>query len=148
MTSDADDELMARLRRIAAAAEPTPKYVTESGHAALSTRRLDEELAALLVDSALQPEIVRGSDDGVRLLVFESGQVSVELQVEDAGIVLSVRGLVTGASGEVVVESAGVRRPTPIDPEGWFSMSGLPHGATRMHLRAGGGPVITDWVLI
>jgi hypothetical protein len=143
-----DDELMAALRRIAAEVDPVPEPVTESARAALATRRLDEELAALLTDSALQADLVRGDED-VRLLSFESGRISVELQVEPAGGRVSVKGLATGAAGEVVVESAGTRRSTTIDPEGWFSLADLPRGTTRMHLRATDGtPVATSWVLL
>src|SRR5438093_12151166 len=45
-----DDELMESLRRIAGLADPVPAPVAESARTALSTRRFDEELAALLTD--------------------------------------------------------------------------------------------------
>jgi hypothetical protein len=143
-----DDELMAGLRRIADVVDPVPDTVTENARAALSLGRLDHELATLLIDSALQSDLVRGAEDDVRLLTFESPRVSVELQAEPAGDRVSVRGLVTGAAGEIVVESAGEGRSTAIDPEGWFNLPGVPHGATRMHLRADDGTqVTTAWVL-
>ena len=142
-----DDELMESLRRIAGLADPVPAPVAESARTALSTRRPDEELAALLTDSAHVPELVRGAGDEVRLLYFESGPVSVELQVESAGSRISVEGLVAGAGGEIIVESAATRRSTVTDSEGWFSFPDLPHGVMRIHLRASDGrPVTTSWV--
>src|SRR5262249_35689625 len=130
MTSGDDDLLMADLRRVAASADPMPRHVDESARAVLATRRLGEELAALLTDSALQAELVRSTDD-VRLLYFESPHVSLELEVEpESGHGVGVKGLVTGATGDAVVESAGTRRLAAIAPEGWFSVAGLPRGAT------------------
>lgn len=144
-----DDELLAGLRRAAAAADPVPDLVTRAAEAALSTRRLDEELAELVHDSELvAPGQVRADDD-VRLLSFETTGVSVELQVEYAAGRVSLRGLVSGASGEALVEVAGERRAVPIDDEGWFVATGLPRGATRVRVTADDGrDITTGWALL
>lgn len=141
----ADEQLMARLRNAAAAHDPVPDHVLAAARAALDTRRLDEELAALVADSALADVGVRAVESEVRLLTFEAADVSVELQVEHAADRVSVRGLVTGATGDVVIEVAGERHPVPID-EGWFAVTGLPRGATRVSVPGPGGPVVTSWV--
>ncbi|MFD1149624.1 hypothetical protein [Saccharothrix hoggarensis] len=145
-----DDEFLERLRRAAAAVDPVPDLVTRGAQAALSTRRVDEELAELVADSELLAGgQVRAADDDVRLLSFEGAGVSVELQVEYAGGLVSLRGLVSGASGEAVVEVAGERRAAPIDEEGWFVASGLPRGATRVRVTAvDGTAVVTRWTSV
>ncbi len=137
----AEEELMARLRAAAAELDPVPQHVLAAARAALATRRLDEELATLVADSALADAGVRAADADVRLLSFEAGEVSLELQVEYRGDEVSVRGLVTGAAGDAVVEVAGERHPVPVD-EGWFAVTGLPRGATRVVV----GTVVTSWV--
>jgi hypothetical protein len=135
------EELMARLRNAAAELDPVPAHVLAAARAALDTRRLDEELAALVADSALADAGVRAADAEVRLLSFEAADVSLELQVEYRGDDVSVRGLVTGATGDAVIEVAGERHTAPVD-EGWFAVTGLPRGATRVHI----GPIVTSWV--
>ncbi|SDW74548.1 hypothetical protein SAMN05421504_1011400 [Amycolatopsis xylanica] len=143
-----DDELMADLRRIAAEADPVPRLVSERARAALSTRLVDEELAALLLDSSLQPELVRGDDD-IRLLSFESGRISVELQVTADRGGRSVAGLLLGAAGEVVADSAGARQSTTTGPDGWFAFTNLPCGPTRLRVLAEDGTTtVTSWTLL
>jgi len=141
-----DDELMARLSAAAAEFDPTPDQVLAAGRAALLTRRLDEELVALVADSELAGAgQVRATGADVRLLAFETADVSLELQVEFAGARAVIRGLVTGASGEAVIEVAGERHVAPIE-EGWFTATDLPAGATRVRVTTARGPVVTSWV--
>ncbi|GAB1515126.1 hypothetical protein [Actinophytocola sp. KF-1] len=137
----ADERLLARLRETAAEYDPVPEHVLAAARAALGTRRMDEELAALVADSALADTGVRAAAPEVRLLTFESAGVSLELQVEYRDDRVSVRGLVTGATGEAVVEVAGERHAVPID-DGWFAVTGLPRGATRVTVPG----TTTSWV--
>ena len=140
----ADDDLMDVLRAAAAQADPVPDLVLRQARAALTTRDLDAELAELAFDSDLaEAGAVRAAGEDVRLLSFESGRVSVELQVEYADGRVSLRGLVTGATGEAVIEVAGERPPRPIDAEGWFTATGLPRGATRVKVTAADGTAVT-----
>lgn len=138
-----DDELLAELRAAAAQADPVPDLVLRQARAALTTRDLDAELAELSFDSASATATVRAADDDVRLLSFASARVSVELQVEYEDGAVALRGLVTGATGEVVIEVAGARHVRPIDPEGWFTVAGLPRGATRVKVTAADGTTVT-----
>jgi hypothetical protein len=142
-----DDELMAELARIAVLADPPPDLVGAAGRAALTTRRLDEELARLVEDSALGAvALVRGGDT-VRLLTFEHGDVSLELQVEQVGGRVTVRGLILGATGPVTVDTPTGERTARIGPEGWFSIDDLPTGPLCVRLRAADGTGIrTGWI--
>ncbi|MGI5214785.1 hypothetical protein [Plantactinospora sp. CA-290183] len=150
-----DDLLMAELRRIARSADPPPELVLATGRSALSTLRLDEELAELVADSEVTPgQLVRG-DETIRLLSFEYGSVQIELQIEtppestgpsrSAGRTL--RGLVTGASGAVGVETPEGERGAVLDAQGWFGMPELPPGPLRVRVTiADGTPVRTGWI--
>jgi hypothetical protein len=142
-----DEELLGELRAAAAQADPVPDLVLRQARAALATRDLDAELADLAFDSALAAAgAVRAEGDDVRLLSFESPRVSVELQVEYADGRVVLRGLVTGATGDAVIEVAGERHTRPIDDDGWFTAAGLPRGTTRVRVTAADGtPVTTGW---
>ena len=153
-SEDEDDLLIERLRAIALEADPPPALVTAAAEAALLTRRLDAELALLVADSGgALPRRARGGDEQVRMLTFEAASVVIELEIRSAGGALSLRGLVTGAAGEVVVETgdpgspAGtVRRTAALNAEGWFTMDGLEPGVLRLHVPTASGAVATSWV--
>lgn len=143
-----DEVLMDRLRSIARTVDDPPAWLRQLAEAALATRRIDGELAELMMDSqASQGALVRAADDAVRLLSFETSTVSVELQLEEVDERLNLRGLVTGASGEAVVETFSEARTVPINAEGWFEARDLPRGAIRLRLRSlDGSTVTTTWV--
>jgi hypothetical protein len=145
-----DDDLLDLLRDAATRLDPPPPLVVEAARAALSTRRLDDELAELVADSELVDSgVVRAEDDEPRLLSFETPTVSLELQVEHARDLVDLRGLVTGTGGQAVVETAGERHSAPIGADGWFTVTGVPRGAIRVRLNGPGGvAVITSWVLV
>lgn len=143
-----DDDLMARLRHIAADVEGVPDLVDESARAAFLTRRLDDEIATLLGDSATHPATVRAGTPAPRLLSYESGPVSLDLEVDDdpdGGHRL--RGLVTGAEGDVEVDAGpGTTLPAVVDDLGWFTVT-VPRGPVRVRVRAADGtPVTTGWL--
>jgi hypothetical protein len=130
--------------------DPVPETVLDAGRAALLTRGLDAELAELLLDSSVESAQVRGDQLQVRLLSFQRGEVSLEVQLEYADDQVSLSGLVDGASGEVELElgNGGELRSLPIDDGGGFSVR-LPRGAARFRLHTRGARVITtSWVLL
>lgn len=153
-----DDALIERMRRVVAEADPVPEDVHQAARAALATRDLDAELVQLMLDSAVDdaPALVRSvtvDTDAPRLLTFESERVSVELQVTLVHGVRSLRGLVSGAAGDVVVETSGIRRAARslarLDGNGWFTIEDVPSGALRLHLLAvDGTAVATSWVTL
>jgi hypothetical protein len=143
-----DDLLMERLRSIADRVDGPPEFVEEFARAALSTRRIDSELAELIMDSATgTPALARDDPETVRLLSFETASVSIELQVHDTAETATLRGLVAGAVGEVVVETAHGRHTALIDADGWFTVDGLELGLMRLRMRAEDGTAVTtSWV--
>jgi hypothetical protein len=144
----ADDELLDQLRRIAGEVDPAPELVAESARAAFSTRRLDDELAELLNDSDVAASAVRGERSGPRLLSFESGPVSLELQIEDVRDRLVLRGVAVGTVGAAEVETTTTGpRAAAIDEMGWFRIEGLPVEPLRVRVwSAAGTSVTTGWI--
>jgi hypothetical protein len=130
-----DDDFLDVLRAAADEFDPVPEGVLRDGSAALALRSLDAELAELVESEAL----VRG--DGPLSLAFESDRVTVSLEVVDD----VVRGFVTGAEGEAVVETPRSRRAVPIT-DGWFMVTEVPPGLVRIRVTAlDGTPVVTQW---
>jgi len=146
---DHEELVLAELRRIAAEVDGPPHLVLEAARAAFLMRRLDAELAELVADSAIDdgPVLVRGVEDGLRLLSFETDRVSVEVQVTEDGERRSLLGQVEGASGEVEVETSADHRVVVLDDSGRFTVEDVPSGTVRLHLVADdGSPVTTSWV--
>ena len=150
MNDDTDDILIGQLRRIGDQADPPPPTVLEAARAAFLMRRIDAELAELVLDSDVDagPVAVRaGQMDAVRMLSFESGTVSVEVQVTDVEGTRSLLGLVSGASGPVEMETMAGRSSVQPDSLGRFSIPAVPPGTVRLHLTADDGTAVTtSWV--
>jgi len=148
---EADEELLGRLRLVVDQLDPMPAHFADGAKALLGLRRLDEELAELVRDSAEERGrllAVRGEGD-VRLISFETGPVTVELQVTERG---AVRDLVAQVSGTAVVraevETAAGRSPVPVE-DSLFTLDGAPAGLLRLRLlTTTGRDLVTSWVKI
>lgn len=146
---ESEDALLARLGGLLDRIDPVPDAVTTEARALFGLRRLDEELAELVRDSAEDRGgllVVRGEGD-VRLISFETGPVTVELQVTERGtdrdLVAQVMG--TALVGAQVETSAG-RREVAVE-DSLFSVDGVPAGLLRLRLRtAAGRDLVTSWV--
>lgn len=151
---DMDEELLARLRRLAAELDPPPDHVLAAARSAILTRDLDSELAALVADSAADQsayEPVRSSatETDMRLLTFVAGDVHVDLEVTEHGDRVDLVGMLSGASPEgcVIEYASGARHPVEVDSLGRFLAAGLERGVVRARCRsAAGTPVVTAWV--
>jgi hypothetical protein len=147
---ESDDALL--LRRLGAVldrVDPTPPQVATEARALLGLRRLDEELAELVRDSVEDRGgllAVRGEGD-VRLISFETGPVTVELQVTERGAVRDLVAQVTGAALVAAeVETAAGRREVPIE-DSLFTVDEVPAGLLRLRLHTvTGRDLVTSWV--
>lgn len=141
-----DDGLIELLRGAADRAGPMPPDVVAAGKAAFLLRGVDAELAELVADSAAMTGAVRTGDDAVRLLVFETAAVSVELQVERTGPTVTIRGVATGAVGRVAVQTTAREFAADLDDGGWFSVTDVEPGPIRVRMTAAdGASVVTSW---
>jgi hypothetical protein len=144
-----DDQLLGRLGVLFDRLDPPPPAVAVAASALFGLRRLDEELAELVRDSAEESDrllAVRGQGE-VRLISFETGAITVELQVTERG---RARDLVAQISGAAVVgaevETAAGRLAVPIE-DSLFAADNVPAGLLRLRLRlAAGRDLVTSWV--
>lgn len=143
-----DEELMYDLRQLCSRIDPVPASVLDDASAALRTRRLDEQLAELLLDSAAEFAQVRGDHEQVRLLSFQFGELSLEMQLEYLDDRVTINGLVEGARGGAEMDLGGEHRELPLDDDGMFTTE-VPRGATRFRLAAHDGVIVTtQWILV
>ena len=144
-----DEAVLVRLGAVLDELDPMPAEVLGEGRALFGLRRLDEELAELVRDSAEDRSgllAVRGEGD-VRLISFETGPVTVELQVTERGAVRDLVAQVTGTAlvGAEVETSAG-RRDIPLE-DSLFTVEDVPAGFLRLRLHTvAGRHLVTSWV--
>jgi len=144
-----DEAVLVRLGAVLDELDPMPSEVLSEGRALFGLRRLDEELAELVRDSAEDRSgllAVRGEGD-VRLISFETGPVTVELQVTERGAVRDLVAQVTGTAlvGAEVETSAG-RRDIPLE-DSLFTVEDVPAGFLRLRLHTvAGRHLVTSWV--
>jgi len=154
----ADDELFARLAATVHGAEEPPDAVSELARLSFGLRRVDEDLAELVADSALeaQPVGVRAGAGAPRLLTFEAAGGELELQVTTSGTggadarwdVLGQ--VVPPGPAEIRVEPAGAGDALEVgaDQLGRFSLRGSGSGPWRLVCRRPGLPrLVSQWVL-
>jgi hypothetical protein len=148
---ESDEVLLGRLAAVLEKIDPIPPEVLTEGRALFGLRRLEEELAELVRDSAEDRGgllAVRGEGD-VRLISFETGPVTVELQVTERG---ALRDLVAQVSGTALVgaevETSTGRRDVPVE-DSLFTVEDVPAGLLRLRLRTvAGRDLVTSWVRV
>ncbi len=143
-----DDELLHELR--AALQESTvDESVICAAQAAFTWRTVDAELELLSLDdrelTASAP--VRGSgQDPPRTLVFHGERLSVEIEIEEAGIVGQ---LMPPRPGVVTLVTAdGPQATAQADEVGCFAFSSPGPGPLRLDCALGADHFSTDWVTI
>jgi hypothetical protein len=153
----ADDEpLLAELRALGRLVDPVPERVVFAAKASLSWLTVDAELAELTYDSALDErrlEVVRGHG-GARMLTFEAPQLTIEIQVSDAGSERRLVGQLVPAQPAAVllVRHSGGTTEATTDPDGRFRIEPVPAGPIALSCRLGEDPepatVQTEWVTL
>lgn len=142
---DEDDDLLDELRAAVRRAGTPTAAMTAAGHAAFSWRTVDAELAALTHDSLVdEPVGVRGASSGSRDLVFEGGELSVEVERDQDCLVGQ---LVPATPGQMTLLSAdGELSRTDVDEWGRFRFERLVSGLARLRCVTASGVLVTDWV--
>jgi hypothetical protein len=148
---DADDELLADLRRVAQQADPTPEHVRAAAAAAFAFRDPDAALAMVVGDSDLGDfETVRSdaADDHVLSYEVDGARVDLESATTGDGPVLTGQLLDADPDDCELETGDGGRLPIPVDELGRFLLTDAPTGPARLHFRAGGVPVVTPWFVL
>jgi hypothetical protein len=143
-----DDEL---LQVLAAALHepPADESVLRAAEAAFSWRTVDAELVELELDSAAATAasaLVRGGSGGTRMLTFRGEQLSVDIAIDEAGIVGQ---LTPPEPGQVTLVTAnGVDVTTQADAVGCFAFPPAASGPMRLDCRLGDDHFVTQWVTV
>lgn len=146
-----DDELVARLSRLAAVADPVPELLLSAARAAFGLRELDARVAELVRDSAIDLPVTAVRGPGPRMLSFESGAVTVECQVTARASRRDLVGQLVGGRAETVdAQPAGEAKVSvPVDADGCFTVRDLATGPLRLRCRlADGTTLVTSWAVI
>jgi hypothetical protein len=147
----ADDELVARLRRIAARADPVPEVLLAAAHAAFGLRDLDARVAELVRDSAVGAPATAVRGLGARLLSFEAADAVIECEVTARGARRDVIGQLVGTvAAALQAQVAGAEAvDVRVDEHGRFSVSDLPAGVFRLRCSlADGTTLVTAWAAV
>ncbi|MFE7231498.1 hypothetical protein ACWCRF_24960 [Streptomyces sp. NPDC002405] len=133
------------LRQAAAILDPVPDSLRQLAVEAYALRDLDARIAELTFDSLVDSIPVRGATDTPRMLTFQAGELTVDVEVTGDGLL----GQVLPPQQVRIEVLAGPRRPGPAltaDELGRFTGEAPPAGPFALRLRAGGEVVVTEWL--
>jgi hypothetical protein len=140
-----DDELLGMLGDLLRRVDPMPETVREAASASLSWRDPDSQLAMLISDSqAEQLTTVRGA--APRLLTFEVGERSVDLEVtSEARQARLVGQLMPNGVATVTIQHGDGTSEVEADALGRFVVSDVASGLVRICWDREGSRVCTEW---
>jgi hypothetical protein len=144
-----DDELLQELRS-ALQEEPVAESVIRAAQAAFTWRTVDAELELLSLDATDElaaGALVRGGGPGAqRSFAFHGERLSVEIEVDEAGIVGQ---LTPPQPGQVTLVTAeGPQATAQADEIGCFTFPPPAPGPLRLDCQLGGDHFVTEWVTI
>lgn len=147
-----DEELLARLRHVAAQADPAPAALLAAARAAFALREAGARVAGLVRDSAVDAPVLAVRGPGARMLSFDAAPATIECEVSpQPDGTREVSGQLAGAvAASVAAQVAGYPpAQAQLGAHGWFTVRGLPPGPLRLRIAlAGGGAVVTSWTLV
>jgi len=147
-----DDPLLAELRRLAGAVDPVPDQVTAYARAALGWRRIDAELAELLVDSQLETaSTTRSISASERTLTFRASDLDIDVELSlgaDGIVVLGQLAPAGAAEVEAQRDDGSTVASAAVDELGRFRLALEPGMRIRLVVRreAPAPPVETSWI--
>jgi hypothetical protein len=144
------EELLGRLKVLAAGLDPVPRRVVEAARASFSWRTIEAELAQLVYDSVVDDELVGARGGGARQLTFEAPGVTVELEVAPGSGRINGQ-LVPPAEADVEIRHPGGSMRVRSDRLGHFRAEGVPPGPISVRCHTGGAAgrtAHTDWVVL
>ncbi|MFF6911277.1 hypothetical protein [Streptomyces sp. NPDC012466] len=147
---DWDDEefdaglLEEELRQAAAVLDPVPAQLQQIAVDAYALHDLDARVAELTFDSLVDALPVRGAGDVPRMLTFQAGEVTVDVEVTAQGLM----GQVLPPQPARIEVLGGPRPGSPLtaDDLGRFTGDAPPSGPFALRLRTGGDVVVTEWL--
>ncbi|HXJ28551.1 MAG TPA: hypothetical protein VNH17_22755 [Streptosporangiaceae bacterium] len=127
---------------------PADGRIITAAEAAFSWRTADEELELLLLEPEASLGALAGAVRGAgpaapRTLTFRGEQLSVEIEIDDNGIVGQ---LIPPQPGQVrLVTSDGPQAAAQADEVGCFTLPLPPPGPMRLDCELNGNRFVTEW---
>lgn len=150
----AHDDTLRDLRRLVTRLDPIPEHVTAAAEAAFTWRTVNEELAALLHDSAdtAEPAGTRARTRP-RVLSFGADDAQMELEVSgDAAARVLMGQIVPPDRMRIEVRHSEGATTADVDERGRFTLRGIPRGAVSLRWEAPGlsgrRVLVTPWLAI
>ncbi len=146
-----DEDLIRRLRRVAAEADPIPDSLYMAARAAFALRDLDARVAELVRDSAMDAPLiaVRASRaEDARMLSFETGDTVIECEITVRAGARDISGQLSGGTATSVIAEVAGQPPVraQVRAHGFFAVRGLPPGPFRLKCQlADGATIATSW---
>jgi len=147
-----DEGLLAAVREVLGH-EPPPDWSVELAKSSYGLRAVDAELAALTSDSGLAAGSGMRSGTAPRLAVFDTGDLSFEIEIEPSTRVGSWRlvgQLIPASPARIQVRQQGAE-PVWVDADdlGRFAADHLAGGSlSLMCMREGMRAAVTEWIAI
>ena len=138
------DLLEEELRGAAAVLDPLPAELLQLAMDAYLLHDLDARVAELTFDSLVDAIPVRGVEDPPRMLTFQAGELTVDVEVTGDGLLGQ---LLPPQSARIeVLGGPGAARPLTVDAMGRFAADTPPSGPFALRLRTGGDVIVTEWL--
>ena len=138
------DLLEEELRQAAAVLDPLPAELLQVAMDAYALHDLDARIAELTFDSLVDAIPVRGVEDPPRMLTFRAGELTVDVEVTDDGLLGQV--LPPQSAHIEVLGGPAAAHPLTVDGMGRFTAATPPSGPFALRLRAGGDVIVTEWL--
>ncbi|WP_117000937.1 hypothetical protein [Desertimonas flava] len=148
-STPSDDTLLELLGAALQVADPVPEHVLAAARGAVAWRTIDQDLADLVFDSAVELTGVRDRDSA-RQLTFRTADLEIELMVVDPASRRLVGQLVPPLATSVTLESTSESAVQHSDAYGRFTFEAIADGPVRLAVGGAEGraDVLTDWVLL
>ncbi|MEZ3181643.1 hypothetical protein KYY02_24005 [Streptomyces pimonensis] len=148
MTDDAEFDfdsglLEEELRQAAAVLDPMPPALLQIAVDAYALHDLDARVAELTFDSLADAVPVRGATGVPRMLTFTAGEVTLDVEVTEEGLMGQV--LPPGPARIEVLGGPQAAVPLTADDLGRFTAA-PPSGPFALRLRTDDDVVVTEWL--
>ena len=148
MTHLPEDALMTDVAAVFAAADVPPAAALDAAKAVFTWRTIDEELAQLVFDSAVDELVGVRSSDTARQMTFTSPTINIEITVMNEGSRRLVGQVDPPTVGTVELRHGDTVWSVATDDLGRFLFDGIPAGPLSLRCSMPDGTAITtEWTL-
>ncbi|WP_431990753.1 hypothetical protein [Streptomyces albogriseolus] len=140
-----DEELLEEeLRQAASLLDPVPVALLQSAVDAFALRDLEARVAELTFDSLVDAIPVRGAAAVPRMLTFSAGEVTLDVEVTEEGLIGQV--LPPAPARVEILTGPRPATTTTADDMGRFTAAVTPSGPFALRLHTTDEVVMTEWL--